>query len=288
MPCHDVNTQKQRQLSQQSQLHHYHQESCALLNRRMKSPERSARQCRKARQRPRTPAWRKPPLCHYSQLWSRLDLMDGIVCRQYAPSPSSDVATVPILPTDLREQTLHCNHSVSSAGHQVADKNTHRLRQEAYWVNMASDVYQHCHNCVQCQRSKLPAPTRAPKTSIPIGRHWQMIAVDILEVPVSYHNNRYQLVVQHYFTKWAEAIPLPDQTAVHITCELVKIFSTISIPDPLHSDQGRNFESTILHQTLDAFGVNKSRTSTYHPQGDGMIERFNRSLLQLLHAYVCQ
>ena len=102
-----------------------------------------------------------------------------------------------------------------------------------------------------------------------------MIAVDILEVPISYNNNRYLLVVQDYFTKWPEAIPIPDQTAACITWELVKIFSTIGIPDTLHSDQGQNFESLILQQTLDTFGVNKSRTSAYHPQGDGMVERLN-------------
>ena len=103
---------------------------------------------------------------------------------------------------------------------------------------------------------------------------------------MSYNNNRYLLVVQDYITKWADAFPIPDQTAARITWELVKLFSTIGIPDVLHSDQGLNFESTILRQTLDTFGVSKSRTSAYHPQGDGMVERFNRSLLQLLHTYV--
>jgi hypothetical protein len=113
-----------------------------------------------------------------------------------------------------------------------------------------------------------------------------MIAVDILEVPVSCQNNHYLLVVQDYFTKWATAIALPDQTAVRITRELVKLFSEFGVPSIVYSDQGRNFESTILRQTLDAFGVGKSHTTAYHPQGDGMVERMNRSLLQLLRSYV--
>ena len=54
----------------------------------------------------------------------------------------------------------------------------------------------------------------------------------------------------------------------------------------MHSDQGQNFESNLLKQTLEAFGTSKSRTTAYHPQGDGMVERFNRSLLQLLCMYV--
>ena len=113
-----------------------------------------------------------------------------------------------------------------------------------------------------------------------------MVAIDILEVPRSYRNNRYLLVIQDYFTKWADAIPLPDQTAVRITNALVKVFTEYGLPDIIHLDQRHNFESSILRQTLEAFGVAKSRTTAYHPQGDGMAERFNRSLLQRLHAYV--
>lgn len=123
-------------------------------------------------------------------------------------------------------------------------------------------------------------------TNIPVGRPWQMIAVDVLEVPLSLNNNRYLLVVQEYFTKWADAIPIPDQKATRITKELVKLFCIVGLPDILHSDQGRNFESSILKQTLVAFGVEKSHTTAYHPQCDGMVERFNRSLLQLLRSYV--
>lgn len=89
-----------------------------------------------------------------------------------------------------------------------------------------------------------------------------------------------------YFTKWADAIPLCDQKAATIADAVVKICSSFGMPDILHSDQGRNFESILFHQVLQAFGIHKTRTTAYHPQGDGMVERFNRSLLQLLRCYV--
>ena len=79
------------------------------------------------------------------------------------------------------------------------------------------------------------------------------------------------LVIQDYFTKWATAIPIPDQTAAVVTQELIKVFAIFGIQKIVHSDQGRNFESTML---LEAFGIHKTRTT---PQGDGMVERFNRT-----------
>ena len=152
---------------------------------------------------------------------------------------------------------------------------------------MLQDIERYCRECLVCQRSKPAKPTRAPLTTVPIGKPWEMVAVDILEVPTSRHN-RYLLVIQDYMTKWVEAIPMPNQTAATITRELTTVFCHYGIPDILHSDQGRNFESTILRQTLNAFGVTKSRTTAYRPAGDGLVERFNRSLLQMLRAYVDQ
>ena len=212
--------------------------------------------------------------------------MEGIVCRKYTPGPTKDLIAVPIIPDSLRQKVLYHCHDSPTAGHQGIDKTLERLRKVAYWVNMAQDVEKHCRECLTCQKSKLPKPTKAPLVSMPIGKPWQMVAVDILEVPVSNKGNRYLLVVQDYFTKWADAIPLRNQTAATITEKLVKLFSVMGLPDILHSDQGRNFESTLLQQTLEAFGTVKSHTTAYHPEGDGMVERFNRSLLQLLHSYV--
>ena len=139
---------------------------------------------------------------------------------------------------------------------------------------MARDVQRYCQECTKCQQATLSMPQRAPLINTPIGRAWQMIAVDILEVPLSPNNNRYLLVVQDYFTKWDEAIPLPDQTAAHITGELIKLFSIYGYPE--------------IAETLRAFSVRKSRTTAYHPQGDGdgMVERFNRTVLQILRTYV--
>ena len=237
---------------------------------------------------PQSSEWRRSPLSRYKQLWPQLFLHDGIVCRQYAPNPNLPPVTVPIIPASQRSSLFKQYHDIPSAGHLGFEKTAAKLRQVGYWVGMLQDIAKYCRDCIVCQRTKPPIPMKAPLTSVPIGRPWEMVAVDILEVPLSLHNNRYLLVIQDYMTKWAEAIPLPNQTAACITNELVKVFSRYGIPDILHSDQGRNFESTILCQTLEAFGVTKSHTTAYHPAGDGLVERFNRSLLQMLRAYTQQ
>jgi len=88
-----------------------------------------------------------------------------------------------------------------------------------------------------------------------------------------------------YYTKLAEAVPLKDQNAASISATLIKIFCTFGIPEVLHSDQGRNFESQLFCDVLTAFRIQKSRTTAYHPQGDGMVERFNRTGKNFFHLY---
>ena len=117
---------------------------------------------------------------------------------------------------------------------------------------MCSDVTKYCMELTICQQVKLPTPTKAPLMSLPIGRLWEMLAVDVLEVPLSRKGNHYLLVVQDCFTKWAETFPMPDQTPKRITDILVTLCARMGLPRIIHSDQGSNFESTIdiLQQTL--------------------------------------
>ena len=237
---------------------------------------------------PKDPVWKQSPLRRYAQLWHQLCIVDDVICRTYCPSPASDCVTVPLVPPSLRQHSLKEAHDIPSAGHQGYLKTLSRLQQQAYWAGMASDVQQYCQQCNKCQMSKLPSPTQAPLQNVPIGNPWEMLAVDILEVPISRKNHRYLLVIMDYFTKWVDAVPLRDQTAVSVSDAIINLCSNFGIPTVIHSDQGRNFESSLFSQVLQAFGIQKSRTTAYHPQGDGMVERFNRSILQMLRCYVDQ
>ena len=146
------------------------------------------------------------------------------------PGPINELITVPIIPSSYRHTLLLQHHTHPSAGHLGPDKIASRIRKVGYWVGMLYDINQYCRECSVCQSSKPPSPQKAPLHSMPIGRPWQMITVDILEVPLSFNNNRYLLVIQDYFSKWVDAIPLSNQKADSITKALVKVFAIMACP----------------------------------------------------------
>lgn len=125
---------------------------------------------------------------------------------------------------------------------------------------------------------------RAPLTSIKAGYPLQIVAMDIVgPFPESSAGNSYILVVADYFKRWMEAYPIPNQEAVTVAKKLVdKFFFRFSPPEQLHSDQGRNFELEVIAEICKMLAITKTRTTAYHPQSDGLVERFNRTLLSML------
>ena len=116
----------------------------------------------------------------------------------------------------------------------------------------------------------------------------ERIAIDVLgPLPVSEDGNKYILIAMDYFTKWPEAYPLPNQEAVTVAKVLVEEFiSRFGMPIELHSDQGRNFESRVFAELCSLLGIKKTRTTPLHPQSDGMVERYNRTLEKQLAIFV--
>lgn len=112
----------------------------------------------------------------------------------------------------------------------------------------------------------------------------ERVAVDVMgPLPRSDRGNRYVLSVMDYFTKWPEAYALPDQEAETVVDALVEgMFSRFGVPETIHSDQGRNFESRVFAVMCERLGIQKTRTTPLHPQSDGLVERFHRTLGQQL------
>ena len=95
------------------------------------------------------------------------------------------------------------------------------------------------------------------------------------------------LVIADYFSKWTEAFPMKNKCADTVADILVdKIILRFGMPLVIHTDQGREFENGLMKSLCALLGCTKTRTAPYHPESDGMIERFNRTCLMMLSMFV--
>ena len=133
-----------------------------------------------------------------------------------------------------------------------------------------------------CASRKTPTPkSRVPLQTITVDSPMQLVAVDILGLPPeSPAGNSYVLVAGDYFTCWMESYPIPNQEAIIIAKKLTELFCRFSLPEQLHLDKGRQFESELLLHLHKILNLKKTRTTPYHPQSDGLIERL--TLVQML------
>ncbi|KAK2912644.1 hypothetical protein Q8A73_006757 [Channa argus] len=186
-----------------------------------------------------------------------------------------------LVPSALRAEVLRWVHGSAGAGHFGNSKTVHRLRQRFYWPGCRQDAELHVHCCDDCTAQKGPTQrSRGPLQQYLVGAPMERVGVDILgPFPTTEAGNRYILVAMDYFTKWPEAYAVPDQTATTAAQRLVEdMFSRFGVPEELHSDQGRNFESRLFAEVCQRLGVRKTRTTPLHPQSDGLVEQFNRTL----------
>jgi transposase InsO family protein len=107
--------------------------------------------------------------------------------------------------------------------------------------------------------------------------------MDYLTLEPSKGKQQNILIITDHFTRYAQAIPTRNQTA-RTTAEVLFNICIVhyGIPERLYSDQGANFESKVIGELCRMTEITKSRTTSYHPLGNGMCERFNRTLLNML------
>ena len=107
--------------------------------------------------------------------------------------------------------------------------------------------------------------------------------MDVIQFPKSHTGNRYAVVFMDYLTKWPEILATVDQSALTIAQLLVEhIISRHGVPTELLSDHGAAFLSRLMMEVCNVMGIKKTNTTAYHPQTDGLVERFNRTLADML------
>ncbi|MCG8034415.1 MAG: DDE-type integrase/transposase/recombinase [Candidatus Thiodiazotropha taylori] len=125
--------------------------------------------------------------------------------------------------------------------------------------------------------------------SLQVGAPGDCVATDYLgPLPVTDRGHRYILLFTDHFTKNVEIVPVKNMTAEVCAVKLLnEVISRWGCPLAIHSDQGRTYESRVFQELCRMLEVRKTRTSVRNPRGNGQVERFNRTLIRMIKAYLC-
>ena len=242
------------------------------------------------------PAWkdmqgRGPEL---RSLWAEFELMvfhDGVLYRntnhEFHPRSKRQLVT----PTCLRKEIFKFLHTHRTGGHVGVRKTETSILSRFWWPLIRADINLWCRQCEPCQfRKTLTGRRKVPLQQSPVGAPMERIGIDILSLPTETEDgNVCILVVSDYFTKWTQAIPLPDHTALTVADALVvEVFLKFGTPRLIHSDQGAEFQSELIRELCRILEIKQTRTAPYHPQSDGQVERFNRTLLDMLAKFCAE
>jgi len=169
---------------------------------------------------------------------------------------------------------------VHGNGHFRLAKTLKRVNAEFYWHSLVSDTKAHLSNCVECAERD-----SGPKVPLPTGqlaayRPNQLVATDVMgPLPACTSGNRYVVTFIDHFTRFTVAVAIPDSTAVVVAWAFVDHWvAYFGPPEHLLTDNGANYTSTLFASVAEHLRVHRIYTTSYHPQGDGVAERFNRTL----------
>jgi hypothetical protein len=183
------------------------------------------------------------------------------------------------VPASMLKHLLNAYHNTPWAGHFGVCRTYMKLKDKYWWPHMKITIQNYIQTCLPCQkfnvdRRKPPGllhPIEAPSGP------FQLIGIDYTgPFPITSQGNKYVLAITDYFTKWVIAIPLPNQTAETTAEALYEHFICIyGVPTTILSDQGTHFNNQLITAFTKMLGCHHIKSTPYHPQTNGVIERFN-------------
>ena len=222
----------------------------------------------------------------YCYEWKQMEVHHGVLHRKWQSLDGKVVRFQIVLPFELRDLVLEQLHDAPTAGHLGQKKTRYRVQLRYYWFQMRETIDRWIKTCDACQKRKRPRKT--PQSGMkmqPCGGIFQRVAMDICgKVRVTPDGNEYVLVVADYFSKYTMLFPLKDkesQTVLHV-------FATYWIPlwgcpEILHTDRGGEFTSKMMTEFCERFNIRKTQTTAHNPRSDGMVERLNHTIMQIVN-----
>lgn len=189
----------------------------------------------------------------------------------------------PFVPSSMRWSILSKIHGPAHHGIKATQA---KVTDRFVWPGINRDAAHFVRTCITCQQTKVGRHTRSQigTYTVPSCR-FDHINIDLIDMPLS-NGKRYCLTIMDRYSRWPTAIPLEDMTATTVAQALINDWiSMFGVPLRITTDQGRQFESMLFTELNNVLGVQHLRTTTYHPQSNGLIERFHRTLKAALMAH---
>jgi hypothetical protein len=241
------------------------------------------------------PSWQEISLAGsalktYWNLWETIHEREGVLYRKVEDGVLKGEDQWKLLvPDSLKEEIMKNLHDHKTASHFGNKKTIENVKRRFYWYDYRTDVELWIKTCKECASRR--NPTKKPIAKLeqaPVGVPFERVHIDILgSLPKSKRGKKYILVVTDWFTKWTEAYAIPNQEAATCAKYFVEQFiCRFGTPRQVHTDQGTQFESVMFKEICRLLDIEKSRTTAYHPAGNGIVERFNRTLEAMLSKFV--
>ena len=189
----------------------------------------------------------------------------------------------PLVPAGWRRNIFEAVHNLSHPGRKPTVKLVSR---KFVWQGLKRDVREWVDACVACQRAKVHIHTKAPFDTFSVPeRRFDHVNVDLVGPLPPSQGFTYLLTMVDRTTRWPEAVPLSSTTSSDVARAFIGTWvARFGTPSDLSSDRGPQFTSELWNAVADGLGVKLHRTTAYHPQANGLVERFHRSMKAALRA----
>lgn len=230
----------------------------------------------------------QPPNSRARRQLEKFQLLHGVLYRQnYNPNGSK---WVPVVPHPLRRRILEEYHDAATAGHLGFAKTYERIRSRYFWPGLSTTVAKYVSSCTSCQhRKRATTPPAGLLQPLPCpSAPFETIGIDLYgPLPSTQSGCRWIVTAVDHLSRYAETAAIRSGTAVEVAEFILRnIILRHGAPRVLLSDRGRTFLSTIIEELLRASNTVHKTTSSYHPQTNGLTERFHRTLSDMLSMYI--
>ncbi|CAF1479320.1 unnamed protein product, partial [Adineta ricciae] len=187
------------------------------------------------------------------------------------------------VPSSMIDGLLQIYHNHPLAGHFGVQRTYLKIKNKFWWPKMQQSITRYIQSCLPCQQynvSRVKKPGHLQPITPPEGP-FQLIGMDYCgPLKSTPRGNQYVLCITDYFTRWIVAVAVPDCSA-QTTAEALfnEYICRYGVPVAVLSDQGTHFHNQLMEAMAKLVGYNHTYSTTYHPQSNGMIERFNATFI---------